>query len=164
MRLLRKKPLESVEAGGFRFDFYYDEGRIEGTYLQVSSESGLFSLRIGGNTRTYGYLLAAARMGRADQLQGYAETLYVPAMTLTQDQGLTNDVQKAIVKWKKRMEKRAQEGARKVTPEQEMAEEAFMREVAAYADANPKERKKMRKESKERMREVLNEKEGENGE
>ena len=39
-----------------------------------------------------------------------------------------------------------------------------MEDVAAYADATPKERKKMRKANKAAMRDVLNEKESENGE
>jgi len=153
----KQKPYLTKKAGQFKFEFFYSEGNLERTYLQISTPSGIFEMRIGGNAHAYGYLLAAAKQDRTDQLQGYAVTLFVPAMELTQDQGLCYDIQEAIMKWQKRKEKEAKELAEKVTPEQDEADSALMSEVATYADASPKERKKMREADKEVMRKALNE-------
>lgn len=160
----QRKPYLVKEVGEWRFSFHYKEGSIDKTFLLIMSTSGIFNCRIGGNTHAYGYLLAAAKQGLDAQLQGYAVTLYVPAMAMTQDAGLTADVQKAINKWMKRKEAEAKSAAAAVTDSEEMASQAFMDEVAAYADATPKERKKMRKADKAALREVLNEKDSENGE
>lgn len=164
MGLFRRKPFKSVDAGEFRFDFFYEEGKLEHTYLQIGSVSGIFSLWIGGNTHAYGYLLAAAQQGRTDQLQGYAVTLFVPAMTMAQDQGLCNDVQKAINKWMKRKETEAKSAAKTVTDSEEMASQAFMESVVERSLMSKKEAKAASEADKELMREVLHEKEDENGE
>lgn len=164
MSILKTKPYKSVDAGQFHFNFYYKEGSIKDTYLEVTCDSGIFAIKIGGNTHAYGYLLAAAEQNRIDQLQGYAVTLYIPAMSLTQDQGLCNDVQKAISKWMKRKEAEAKSAAKAVTDSEEMASAAFMESVVERSQMNKKEAKAASEADKEIMREILNEKEGENGE
>ncbi len=155
MSIFKTKPYLTKEAGQFKFDFYYAEGKSEGTYLQISTTSGIYGMRIGGNTHTYGYLLAAAKQDRIDQLQGYAVTLLIPAVELTQDQGLCNDIQKAIMKWQKRKEKEAETAAKAVTDEQEQADQALMEDVASEQGLSDKELKAKRKADKEVMREVL---------
>lgn len=154
--MFKRKPYLTKEVGQFRFEFFYSEGNLEGTYLQISTPSGIFAMRIAGNCHAYGYLLAAAKQDRIDQLQGYAVTLFIPAMELTQDQGLCNDIQKAIMKWQKRKEKEAAKLAAKVTPEQEMADEALMREAIERGGMTRRQRRKAERESRKQMREVLN--------
>ena len=117
-------------------------------------------MRIAGNIHAYGYLLEAANQEKIEQIHGYAAMLFILSQQFTQDQGLTNDVVRSINKWQKRMDKKAQEAAKDVSDAEETASQAFMEEVAAYADATPKERKKMRKADKAALREVLGEKEG----
>lgn len=164
IKIKQRKPYLVKEVGEWKFTFHYKEGSIDKTFLSITSTSGIFNCRIGGNTHAFGYLLAAAQQGLDAQLQGYAITLYIPAMAMTQDAGLTADVQKAINKWMKRKEAEAKSAAKAVTDSEEMASQAFMEDVAGYADATPKERKKMREEWKDEARAALNEKEGENGE
>lgn len=161
MNIKPRKPYLVKEVGEWKFTFHYKEGSIERTFLSITSSSGIFSCRVGGNTHAYGYLLAAAKQGLDSQLAGYVTTLFIPAMAMTQDQELTSGVQKAIVEWQKRKETEGAEKAKAVTDSEEMASQAFMEDVAAYADATPKERKKMREEWKDEARAALNEKEGE---
>lgn len=161
MSIKFRKPYLVKEVGEWKFTFHYKEGSIDKTFLSITSASGIFNCRIGGNTHAYGYLLAAAQQGLDKQLQGYAVSLYIPAMGITQDQGLCNDVQKAITKWMKRKEAEAKSAAKAVTEAQEQASQAFMEDIVSESGLSKKELKAKREADKELMREVLNEKEGE---
>lgn len=144
------------------FDFYYKEGNIRRTYLKITSISGIMSLILGGNTHAYGYLLAAAKQERIDQLQGYIVSLFIPAMAMTQDQELTSGVQKVIVEWQKRKEAEGAEKAKAVTDTEEQASQAFMEDIASEQGMSKKELKAKREADKAEMRAILNEdKEGE---
>lgn len=157
-----RKPYLVKEAGQWKFTFHYKERSIKKSYLTITSESGIFNMRIGGNTDTYGYLLAAALQDRIDQLQGYAMTMFIPAMTITQDKELNDDIQKAIVLYFDRKNDEAAKEAAKVTEEQETANQTVMEDVAEYADAKTdKERKQIREQWKDEVKQVLTEDEGE---
>ena len=164
MKLKQRKPYLVKEVGEWKFTFHYKEGSIEKTFLSITSTSGIMNIHLGGNTHAFGYLLAAAKQGLDNQLAGYATTLYIPAMGITQDQGLCNDVQKAISKWLKRKEAEGAEKAKTVTPEPDMASAALMEDIASEQDMSKKELKAKREADREMMKEVLNEKEGEDGE
>lgn len=164
IKIKQRKPYLVKEVGEWKFTFHYKEGSIEKTFLSITSTSGIFNCRVGGNTHAFGYLLSAAQQGLDAQLQGYAVTLYIPAMAMTQDAGLTADVQKAINKWMKRKESEAKSAAKDVTETEEIASKAFMESVVERSQMNKKEAKAASEADKEIMREILNEKEGENGE
>lgn len=157
IKMKQRKPYLVKELGEWKFTFHYKEGSIERTFLSITSTSGIFNCRVGGNTHAYGYLLAAAKQGLDNQLAGYATTLYIPAMGITQDQGLCNDVQKAINKWMKRKEAEAKSTAKAVTDSEEMASAAFMESVIERSQMSKKEAKAASEADKELMREVLNE-------
>ena len=74
-----------------------------------------------------------------------------------QDLGFCQDIIKAINKRDKRLMKEAERNAAKVSEAEEMASQAFMEDVVAYAEASPKERKRMSKESRKEMKQILNE-------
>lgn len=162
MSMKFRNPYLVKEVGEWKFTFHYKEGSIERTFLSITSTSGIFNCRVGGNTHAYGYLLAAAKQDRLDQLQGYAVTLYVPAMAMTQDAGLTADIQKAITKWMKRKDAEAKSAAKAVTPEQDMASAALMEDIASESGMSKKELKAKREADREIMKAALNEKD--NGE
>lgn len=161
IKIKQRKPYLVKEVGEWKFTFHYKEGSIERTFLSITSTSGIYSMHIGGNTHAYGYLLAAAKQGLDSQLAGYITTLFIPAMAMTQDQGLTIGVQKAIVEWQKRKEAEGAEKAKAVTDSEEMASQAFMESVVERSQMSKKEAKAASEADKELMREVLNEKEGE---
>ena len=156
----QRKPYLVKEVGEWKFTFHYKEGSIERSFLSITSTSGIFNCRIGGNIHAYGYLLAAAKQERIDQLQGYIVSLFIPAMAMTQDQELTSGVQKAIVEWQKRKEAEGAEKAKAVTDSEEMASQAFMESVVERSQMSKNEAKAASEADKELMREVLNEKEG----
>lgn len=164
IKMKQRKPYLVKEVGEWKFTFHYKEGSIERTFLSITSTSGIYSMHIGGNTHAYGYLLAAAKQGLDNQLAGYATTLYIPAMGITQDQGLCNDVQKAISKWMKRKEAEAKSAAKAVTPEQDMASAALIEDIVSEQGMSKKELKAKREADREMMKAALNEEEGENGE
>lgn len=158
----QRKPYLVKEVGEWKFTFHYKEGSIERTFLSITSTSGIYSMHIGGNTHAYGYLLAAAKQERIDQLQGYIVSLFIPAMAMTQDQELTSGVQKAIVEWQKRKEAEAKSAAKAVTPEQDMASAALMEDIVSEQGMSKKELKAKREADREIMKAALNEKD--NGE
>lgn len=162
IKIKQRKPYLVKVVGEWKFTFHYKEGSIGKTFLSITSTSGIYSMHIGGNTHAFGYLLAAAKQGLDNQLAGYAATLYIPAMGITQDQGLCNDVQKAISKWMKRKEAEAKSAAKAVTPEQDMASAALMEDIASESGMSKKELKAKREADRQMMKEVLTEKD--NGE
>lgn len=162
IKIKQRKPYLVKEVGEWKFTFHYKEGSIEQTFLSITSTSSMYSMHIGGNTHAFGYLLAAAKQGLDNQLAGYATTLYIPAMGITHDQGLCNDVQKAISKWMKRKEAEAMSAAKAVTPEQDMASAALMEDIVSEQGMSKKELKAKREADREMMKEVLTEKD--NGE
>ncbi|MCM1301935.1 MAG: hypothetical protein NC226_09460 [Bacteroides cellulosilyticus] len=162
MGLFKNKPYKSVKAGEFQFDFYYKEGKVDKCYLDITTPSKIFSLRIGGNTHAYGYLLAAAQQDKVQQLQGYAVTLFISTMGLTQEQGLTDEIQRAITKWQKRKEKAAESVAKSVSDARNQADEQLMHEVIKRGKMSRKEAKKASKADRAEMKQIL--KEDNNGE
>ena len=162
MSIKLRKPYLVKEVGEWKFTFHYKEGSIERTFLSITSTSGIFNCRVGGNTHAYGYLLAAAKQDRLDQLHGYIVSLFIPAMAMTQDQELTSGVQKAIVEWQKRKEAEGAEKAKVVTEHEELANQAFMEDIASESGKSKKELKAKREADREIMKETLTE--TENGE
>lgn len=161
IKIKQRKPYLVKEVGEWKFTFHYKDGSVERTFLSITSTSGIFNCRIGGNTHAYGYLLAAAKQGLNSQLAGYITTLFIPAMAMTQDHELTSGVQKAIVEWQKRKEAEGAEKAKAVTDSEEMASQAFMESVVERSQMSKKEAKAASEADKQMMKEILNEKEGE---
>lgn len=164
MNLKQRKPYLVKEVGEWKFTFHYKEGSIERTFLSITSTSGIMNIHLGGNTHAFGYLLAAAKQERIDQLQGYIVSLFIPAMAMTQDQELTSGVQKAIVEWQKRKEAEGAEKAKAVTDSEEMASQVFVEDIVSEQGMSKKELKAKREADREMMKAALNEEEGENGE
>lgn len=163
MSILKNKPRYSVDVGNGAFiaDFYVDEKRadVEHNYLHIHAPNHVFEQKIVGYP--YGYLLAAVSQGNEEEVHNYCVVLWRVTQEIYQDAGLANDILRAFAKYDKRLMRQAEKNAAAVTPETEQGAQAFMEDVAAYADATPKERKKMREEWKDEARAALNDKEGE---
>ncbi|MBD5367276.1 MAG: hypothetical protein HDR82_09835 [Bacteroides sp.] len=157
MSIFKNKPIERVEVGGFVAEWYFKGNNIKESYLEISTVSGIWSMRVDARCNAYGYLLESARQGKVENIHGYAALLYITAQQLTQEQGFCDDITRSVQKWQRRMEKKAEKAAKAVTEHEELASQAIMEDVAAYADATPGKRKQMRKQWKEDAREVLRE-------
>lgn len=161
--IFKKKPkyhffFGNESIGGFEVDFYMTENKPKDCYVHIhgkSPDGGIFDVRLNGYT--YGYLMESARQGKEDNIHGLCVMLFTLASQVYVDEGLRNDVIKAIGKYQKRLMKKAGEAAKSVTPEQDTADQAFMESVAEYAAATPKRRKEISRADRELMREVLNE-------
>lgn len=151
----KNRPIKTVEINEWSFKFYLNENSVERSYLDISSTSKLFGMRIGGNSHAFGYLLAAAEQGLDEQLHGYVTMLCVPALAITADQELCDGLTREITEYLKRLDKQAQGVAENISDEEDQANQALMTDVAEYADAKPKERKKKRKAHKKAVKEEV---------
>ena len=130
------------EQGGFKW-------RFRRFWLDISTASGNWRCRFTAAEHPYGYLLA----GKDDvNIEGFCQTLYTVGMFLTTDQGFVNDIEKAIGKYSRRLEK--------VEPDPYDSEEAAIEEVKAvqeYVEASPRERRKRERDSNGRFKKAVKE-------
>lgn len=166
MSILKTKPRYSVNVGNGAFfaDFYVDEKRpdVEHNYLHIHTPNHVFEQKIVGYP--YGYLLAAVSQGNEEEVHNYCVVLWRVTQEVYQDAGLANDILRAFAKYDKRLMKQAEKNAAAVTDSEDMASAAFMESVIERSQMSKKEAKAASEADKELMREILNEKEGENGE
>lgn len=119
-------------------------------WLEIETASGNFKMRVMADEHPYAYLLAGVKQGHPENLFGFAETLYYLNATLTRDQGLVNDVQKALRKYENRLSKTELE------PDDEEAQAIEeVKAVQEYVDASPKERRKMERDINGRFKKSL---------
>lgn len=85
------------EHGGFKWTFR----RFD---LTIETKSGNFKAKFLADEHPYAYLLQGAT---DENIEGFCQLMYVLGKTLTTDQGLANDVGKAVSKYQKRLEKQA---------------------------------------------------------
>lgn len=106
--------------------------------MDITTVSGNFKVRFIADENPYGYLAA----GKDDtNIHGFALTMYEIGKLLTTDQGFVDDVQKAIVKYRKRLEKQA---AGEVV-EDETEEKIALEEVKAIQEVVEMPKKERRK-------------------
>lgn len=156
MIIFKKKPYKTIDAGEFHFNFYYKEGVIKDTYLTITTDSGIFEMKIGGNTFAYGYLLAALEQGMVEQLHGYAVMVYLTSMQLPAEERFCGDIKGAILSWQKRKMKEGEKASKEVTEEREIADDALMREAIERGSAKTRQqRRKMERESRKEVKKVV---------
>lgn len=156
--IFKKKSYKSVRVGEWLFEWFVDEKHPDRSNMRVVAESGLFDLRIKANSHVFGYLLAAAEQGLTEQLHGWITLVYIPAMAMTQEQGLTDDVQRAIQKWMKRREAEAKTAAKSVTEAEEQANQALMEDIVSEQSLSKRELAEKRKAERDLLKDVLSEK------
>lgn len=92
---VRNYKVREGEKGGFKWVF-------RRFWLEITTLSGNFKARFTAGEHPYGYLVAGKD---DDNINGFCETLYMVGMLLTTDQGFVNDIQRAINKYDKRIQK-----------------------------------------------------------
>lgn len=155
----KRQPEYHIECGGFIANFYFKEGSVVDSYLEIRSELGAWSMKIDARYEVFGYLFAAAEKGLTEQIHGYCVTMYIASTQMTKDQGLVNDLQKSITKYMKRIEKQAETEAKNVSEEQIAGDEALMNEAIERGklQGDKKAERKAAKESQEEIKKVLEE-------
>ena len=161
---LKTNLYKSAEVGPFRFCFYLNEkkvrkGSVDGTYLKISAigREEQWSMVVPGSFHSFGYLLEALNQGKESQLLNYARLLYLVSMLDTMSQEMDNTLWQAVDNWRSYIQGKGEENAAKVTEAQDMADTELMRGGVAYAEASPKERKRMSEESRKEMKQILDE-------
>lgn len=134
-----KNPVtRKVEKGGFKWVF-------RRFWLEISTLSGNFSARWTAAPHPYGYLQA----GSDDQVQGFAQRMYLIGQLLTTDQQFVDDIDLAIKNYEERLSS--------VEQEDEIEEAALeeVRQVQEYVDMKPKERKKYERDVNGRFKKAV---------
>lgn len=134
------------EVGAFKFNFRrYD--------LIISTLSENFKVRFTADKDPYGYLLASKD---DTNIHGFALTMYEIGKLLTTDQGFVDDVQKAITKYHKRLEKQAAGEVKENETEEKIALETE-KAIQEHVELPEKERKKVEKEINKRFKRAVKE-------
>lgn len=152
---MRKSMYHYDFAGGeLSVDFYMKENVPGQCYMHIKAKTGVFEIKLQGYT--YGYLLESARQGLVDNIHGFCLIMFNIAEGIYQDQEFADGIMSAINDYAQRRLDKAAELAASVTPEQEQADEALMRDVAEYADAeDDKTRQELRAQWKNDVKEEL---------
>lgn len=132
------------EVGAFKFNFRrYD--------LIISTLSENFKVRFTADKDPYGYLLASKD---DTNIHGFALTMYEIGKLLTTDQGFVDDVQKAITKYHKRLEKQA---AGEVVEDETQEKIALETEKAIqeHVELPKKERRKVERDINGRFKKAM---------
>lgn len=132
------------ESGGFRWTF-------RRFWLDITTVSGNFKVRFIADENPYGYLAA----GKDDtNIHGFALTMYEIGKLLTTDQGFVDDVQKAIVKYRKRLEKQAAGEVVEDETEEKIALETE-KAIQEHIELPKKERRKVERDINGRFKKAV---------
>lgn len=162
---LKNAPKHHIEIanGAVIVDFYVNEKDIKKCYMRMYARNGAFDYKIGA-CHTYGYLMAAINQGNTRELEAFCILLWRMTQECYQDETLAKDLVTCFNARDERLMKQVEKNAAAVTDSEEMASAAFMESVIERSQMSKKEAKAASEADKELMREILNEKEGENGE
>ena len=130
------------EAGGFKWTF-------RRFWLDIETISGNFKVRFTAAEHPYAYLLAGKT---DDNIIGFAQMLYYLGMVITTDQGLVDDISKAVNKYEKRLQESAKVDENE-TEEKIALEE--VKQVQEYVERPAKERRKHDRETNGRFKKAV---------
>lgn len=128
--------------GGFKWKF-------RRFTFEAETISGNFKARWTADVHPYGYLVAGEK---DDNIHGFLYTIYLLSKTLTTDQKLVADIEKAMKRYDDRIVKAQKEDE---GTENEALEE--VKAVQEHVDASPKEKRVMERESNKRFKKAVKE-------
>jgi hypothetical protein len=131
----KNKPICSVDTGIYQAEFYYDEKRIDGTYLDLRGKylpdekrkpkHDVFRLKLDGRCFTYGYLLAAVTQDRESEIKAFCSMLWVIISGIYRDESFCGDIIAAVNKYTEKLLEKAESEAENTTPEQIKTDEVL---------------------------------------
>lgn len=141
-----KKPYLSFDLGGYKYDFYYSEGNLNDTYLEITEKSmRMWSMRIPGNTDIFGMLLYCAMelsSGRSGEgssemmiLERYGLLMHICSVTTFVNKDFTDDFLNTVSKYVDRLDEKSKENAESVTEEEEKASQYIMEAMVRPHDS-----------------------------
>lgn len=132
------------EAGGFRWVF-------RRFWFTVETVSGNFKAKFMADAHPYAYLLSSYG---DENIHGFCQTVYLLSKTLTTDQGLVDDVSKAISKYDKRLQKKSASEVKEDETEEKIALETE-KEIQKHIELPKKERRKVERDINGRFRKAV---------
>ena len=140
------KPYLSYDLGGYKYDFYYSEGNINDTYLEVTEKSmRMWSMRIPGNTDIFGMLLLCAMeisSGRSGEgsaemliLERYGLLMHLCSVATFVNKDFTDDFLNTVSKYVDRLDEKSKENAESITEEEEKASQYIMEAMVRPHDS-----------------------------
>lgn len=143
---IKNPVIRKGECGAFRFVFR----RFD---LTIETLSGNFKARFMADEHPYAYLLA----GKDDaNIHGFCQAIYMLSKSLTTDQGLVDDVAKAISKYNKRLQKQAASGVVEDETEEKIALDTE-KAIQDHIELPRKERKKVERDINGRFKKAVKE-------
>lgn len=132
------------ETGGFKWVF-------RRFWLEIETVSGNFKAKFMADEHPYAYLLA----GQGDEnIHGFCQVVYMLSKTLTTDQGLVDDVSKAIAKYNKRLQKQAASEVKEDEIEEKIALETE-KQIQEHVELPKKERRKVERDINGRFKKAV---------
>lgn len=133
----------SGEKGGFGYVF-------RRYTLELRTVSGNWRMRVTACEHPWAYLRASVEQGREDNVFGFAHVLYYLTMTMTTDQRLVDEVQKALVDYDRRLEENVGEDS-----EEEKAALEEVKGVQEYVEMGARERRKYERDVNRRFKKAV---------
>lgn len=140
----RNPVVRDGEAGGFRW-------RFRRFWMEVETVSGNFKARFMADEHPYAVLIGCEK---EETIHGYCSILYQIGKLLTTDAGFVNDVQKAISKYDKRIQKQAASEVKEDEIEEKIALETE-KQIQEVVDMPKKERRKYERDVNGRFRKAV---------
>ena len=138
------KPYLSYDLAGYQYDFYYSEGNLNDTYLEVTEKSmRMWSIRIPGNTDIFGMLLLCAiEISKEGGVEGsssdveassertilerYGMLMHLCSVATFVNKEFTDDFLNTVSRYINRLDEKSKENAESVTEEEEKASQYIM--------------------------------------
>lgn len=124
---------------------------------EIKSVSNNFTLKTVGMVYPNAFLYDALVKGDEGLLQWYCNRMYEITTLLLTDQGLADDVQKALTKYDKRLQVVAERKAKEITKEEDAIAAEQVKANIEYANMTKKQRKQYKKALREELRNMSNE-------
>lgn len=125
--------------------------------MEIKSLSGNFTLKTKGMIYPNAFLYDALTKGDENLVQWYCNRMYELTTFLLTDQGLFDDVQKALTKYCKRLQVVAEQKAKEITEEEDAIAAEQVKANIEYANMTKKQRKEYKKALREELRNMSNE-------
>ena len=124
---------------------------------EIKSVSSNFTLKTVGMVYPNAFLYDALVKGDEGLVQWYCNRMYELTSLLLTDQGLADDVQKALTKYDKRLQVVAERKAKEVTEEEDAIAAEQVKANIEYANMTKKQRKQYKKALRDELRNMSNE-------
>lgn len=140
----RNPVIRRGEAGGFKWKF-------RRFWLEIETLSGNFKAKFMADAHPYAVLMGCER---EETIHGYCSILYQIGKLLTTDAGFVNDVQKAISKYDKRLQKKAASGVVEDETEEKIALDTE-KQIQEIVEMPKKERRKLERDINGRFKKAV---------